>query len=131
MVGWLNIMNTYITFRDLPVYQHALQFSNEVWFMIAKWEWVPKRTIGCQFINAADSISANIAEGFGRYHKKDKIKFYYNTRGSAYESIDWISKSNQRRLLTTEDYQNLNKNIDILPHEINSLISYTNRNLKI
>ncbi|MCK4639103.1 MAG: four helix bundle protein, partial [Bacteroidales bacterium] len=25
---------------------------------------------------AADSISANIAEGFGRYHKKDKIKFY-------------------------------------------------------
>ncbi|MBA4411197.1 MAG: four helix bundle protein [Bacteroidota bacterium] len=47
-----------------------------------------QKTIGAQFIEAADSISANIAEGFGRYHKKDKIKFYYYSRGSTFESTD-------------------------------------------
>lgn len=38
-----------------------------------------------QLRRAASSVTANIAEGFGRYHYKDKIKFYYNARGSVYE----------------------------------------------
>jgi len=41
---------------------------------MVKWDYFAKKTVGEQFIDAVDSISANIAEGFGRYHKKDKIK---------------------------------------------------------
>jgi len=36
---------------------------------------VCKKHVGGQFVEVADSISANIADGFGRYNKKDKIKF--------------------------------------------------------
>lgn len=43
---------------------------------------VIRRLFYFQIINAIDSISANIAEGFGRYGKKDKIKFYYYSFGS-------------------------------------------------
>jgi len=33
-----------------------------------KWDWFAKKHIGGQFVEEVDSISANIAEGFGRYH---------------------------------------------------------------
>ncbi len=39
-----------------------------------------------QLRNAAASIAANIAEGFGRYHHKDNLKFLYNARGSLAET---------------------------------------------
>ncbi|MFA5782022.1 MAG: four helix bundle protein [Bacteroidales bacterium] len=54
--------------------------SNYVWNVVIKWDWFAKRHVGGQFVEAIDSISANIAEGFGRYHKKDKIKFYHYSR---------------------------------------------------
>jgi four helix bundle protein len=41
------------------------------------WQNLAQETIGKQFIRAIDAISANIAEGFGRYSKKDKIRFYF------------------------------------------------------
>jgi four helix bundle protein len=38
-----------------------------------------------QIRRASTSVGANIAEGFGRFHYKEKIKFYYNARGSICE----------------------------------------------
>jgi four helix bundle protein len=40
------------------------------------WPAFNRDTVGKQFVQALDSISANLAEGFGRYNKKDKINFY-------------------------------------------------------
>ena len=50
------------------------------------WTNFQKSTVGHQLVRSADSISANIAEGFGRYHKKDKIKFYRSSMGSTTEN---------------------------------------------
>jgi four helix bundle protein len=41
--------------------------------------------LGSQMRSAVISIPANIAEGFGRLHTKDKINFYVYSRGSSYE----------------------------------------------
>ena len=62
----------YLQLNDLTCYKSAFAFSNEVWDLVIKWDYFAKDTIGKQFVNAADSISANIAEGFGRYHKKER-----------------------------------------------------------
>ena len=45
-----------------------------------------KRTVGYQIIRSADSIAANIAEGYGRYSPKDKANFYRYSRGSFEET---------------------------------------------
>lgn len=43
-----------------------------------------------QLRRASSSITANIAEGFGRYHFKDKIHFYYQSRGSVKEVENFL-----------------------------------------
>ena len=89
--------------NDIESYKIAFKLSNTVWDIVLRWDYFAKNTVGKQFIRAVDSISANLAEGFGRYGKKDKIKFYRYSFGSLYESLDWNEKSHFRKLLTAEE----------------------------
>ncbi len=120
----------YLKVNDIEAYNIAFQLSNQVWKIVMQWPYLAQKTIGAQFIDATDSISANIAEGFGRYHKKDKIKFYHYSRGSSLESIDWLEKSFIRALLDENQYSLFKIELEKLPKSINSLIKYTNLHLK-
>lgn len=120
----------YLKLTDIESYNIGFSFGNKVWEVVAGWPYLAQKTIGAQFIDAADSISANIAEGFGRYHKKDKIKFYHYSRGSVLECIDWLEKSISRNLLTQDQYDELKNELEKLPKAINSLIKYTDQQLK-
>jgi len=75
----------YLQLNNIGAYKIAFNLSNYVWGMVVKWDYFTKDTIGKQFVRAVDSISSNIAEGFGRYSKKDKIKFYRYSYGSIKE----------------------------------------------
>ena len=88
----------YLMLNDLDSYKIAFNLSNKVWDLAVKWDRVGLDTVGKQFIRATDSISANIAEGSGRYTNKDKIKFYRYSYGSLYESLDWNEKAKNRKL---------------------------------
>ncbi|MEO1262355.1 MAG: four helix bundle protein [Bacteroidota bacterium] len=71
----------YLKSGETKAYQTAFHLSTYVWDIILTWEWFPKKTVGGQFAEAIDGISAIIAEGFGRYHKNGKIKFYRYVQG--------------------------------------------------
>jgi four helix bundle protein len=121
----------FLMLNDIDAYKIAFHLSNYVWSLVLNWERLPKYTIGEQFIEASDSISANIAEGFGRYHKKDKIKFYRVSAGSVKECLDWNEKCRARRLITLEQYDHIFGELQKLPEAINRLIKYTNLKLRI
>ena len=121
----------YLQLNDISCYKRALKLSNYVWDIVLTWDWFAKRTVGVQFVTAIDSISANIAEGFGRYGKKDKIKFYFYSFGSVKESFDWTEKSKMRKLLTDEQYNYIFTELKRLPKEINALIKFTREKLTI
>ncbi|MBT3302354.1 MAG: four helix bundle protein [Bacteroidetes bacterium] len=124
-------MAKYLSLEDLSSYKLALELSNYVWDIVVKWEYFEKKTVGEQFVRAADSISANIAEGFGRYGKKDKIKFYRYSLGSLSEVSDWIAKSIHRKLITEKQEKEMLKFSTQLPIELYNLINFTNEKLKI
>jgi len=120
----------YLKLNNLDAYKIAFNLANYVWNIVIKWDIFSKRTIGEQFIRAIDSISANIAEGFGRYFKKDKIHFYRISYGSVNETLDWNEKANIRKLLKEEEYNYILEELKKLPKSINQLIQYTNQKLK-
>ncbi|HET7897995.1 MAG TPA: four helix bundle protein [Flavisolibacter sp.] len=93
--------------EDLDIYQLALDIGEEVWNLVYKWAYFPKTTVGKQFVEAANSISANIAEGHGRYFYKDRKIFCYYSRGSLMETKNWAIKSVKRTLINQPEYEQL------------------------
>lgn len=120
----------YLQLNDIEAYKVSFHLSNYVWNIVCKWDWLAKKTVGVQLITAVDSISANIAEGFGRYFKKDKVNFYRYSFGSTKECMDWNEKSKVRKLITEEEYNYIFSALENLPMKINSLIKYTNEKLE-
>ena len=95
----------HIQLEDLEIYQLARELSKIGWKAYEQFDWQTKKVIGDQFITATDSVGANIAEGYGRYHYLDRIKFLYNSRGSLLEAIHWMSLLKERNLVTEEILQ--------------------------
>src|SRR5258707_5793197 len=58
--------------------------------------------LGDQFLRAARSTTANIAEGYGRFHYLDNAKFCSNARGSCFEVLDHFITSLDEKLLPVE-----------------------------
>jgi four helix bundle protein len=58
-----------------------------------------KYRLGDQLLRAARSTTANIAEGYGRFHYRDNAKFCSNSRGSCCEVLDHLITANDERLI--------------------------------
>ena len=117
-----------IKLEDLEIYILAQQIGEDVWQIVAKWEYFAKRTVGMQFVEAADSISSNIAEGYGRYFYKDRRVFCYYSRGSLLETKNWSAKALQRSLISQLEYDELIGKLLQLHHKLNSYIKKLNVN---
>jgi len=107
---------------DLDIYQMAEELADKVWNICVRWDYFAKDTIGRQMVRAADSISANLAEGHGRYHFKDRLNFCYYARGSLEETKSWLLKAIRRNLITDQKTE-INKIMEILPKKLNAYIS--------
>ncbi len=85
--GWMVkkriMIKKYLKLEDMVAYKKATELADKVYTVVSRWSWFDKRTLGSQWVDSTDSIAGNLAEGFGRFHKKDKEKFYYNARGSS------------------------------------------------
>jgi four helix bundle protein len=108
--------------EDLEIYQLAEQLSDEIWTLCSNWNYFSKDTIGKQLVRACDSISANLAEGHGRYHFKDRLKFCYYARGSLEETRTWLLKASRRKLIGTEETK-IAQIMEVLPKKLNAYIN--------
>jgi len=102
----MEIKKKYIDLKDLEVYQLARELSKTGWDIYNPLDWQTKKTMGDQFITATDSFGANIAEGYGRFHYLDKIKFFYNARASLVEAAShWLELLKERGKISDENHQ--------------------------
>ncbi|MEO8822411.1 MAG: four helix bundle protein [Ginsengibacter sp.] len=84
-------MATYNHFYDLPVFQKCCSFRKNISKLIK--ETFPKSAeyrLKSQLLNLSRSVTANIAEGFGRFHYQENIQFCRHSRGSLTESMDHL-----------------------------------------
>ena len=116
----------YILLKDLEVYNLARELSVIAWEIYSKLDWETKKINGFQFVSSVDSIGANIAEGYSRFHYLDRIKFYYNSRGSFSEANEhWIELLMERRKVIEKDYKRFKSVAIKFSIKLNNFISST------
>ena len=95
--------------EDLRVYTMAEELADLAWEAVRPWESFPKSTVGHQLVRAADSVGANIAEGYGRASPIDHQRFIRIARGSLYEVRHFLRRADKRKLLLREQKLPLQK----------------------
>jgi four helix bundle protein len=108
--------------EDLKLYQECLDFEQEIWNIVNEWEGFNKDTIGKPFLQSADSISGNIASGYGRYNFKDKKHYCYISRGYLLKTKGWVIKSKERELLGEDKTEELIEFIEKIHRMLNAYI---------
>jgi len=114
------------SFENLDVYRLAKKMADEVWSVVADWDYFAKNSVGMQLVDAADSVSANIAEGCGRFNYKDNARFIRIARGSMYETKNWLRRAYRRGLLSDAQIEKLKPILDELLPKLNAYLRSIN-----
>jgi len=112
----------YNDFTEMPVWQKADEIVGEVYKLT---EMLPKRedyALCSQLRDAAISIAGNIAEGFGRGHKKDKINFYFFSRGSCFEVRSHLYSGKTAGYFSDEQIEPIGTKCMKVVEELNKII---------
>lgn len=121
----------FIVLKDLEVYRLARELSRLAWLIYGPLNWRDKKIMGDQFIESTDSIGANIAEGYRRYHYLDRIKFYYNSRSSLSESCcHWLELLLERGKITGVQFEEMNIVAEKLSIKLTNFINSTYRSME-
>ena len=116
-------------FENLRVYRLAEKLAQGCWKLVRTWRTFDRETLGRQLVRAADSIGANIAEGFGRGNGPDHKRFIRIARGSICEVKHWLRLAYGRNLLRDEDVGALKPLIDELAPSLNAYLKAIGRGL--
>ena len=116
-------------FEDLRVYNLAEELEDIIWEIVGKWDYFAKDTIGKQLVNSADSIGANIAEGYGRGSHADNRRFAKISRGSLFEVKHWLRRAYKRKLLSEQEISALQEIIKELTPKLSAYINSISKKL--
>jgi four helix bundle protein len=97
----------YRTFEDLEVYQVAREFRKAMYQVNRRLPAFEKFELGSQIRRAAVSLTNNIAEGHGRFHYLEQLKFCLNARGSLEELLDDLNVCEDESYLSKIEIQPL------------------------
>ena len=119
----------YKSFEEMTVWQKAIDLAVKIHNLT---ERLPRKEdfgLTSQIRDSALSVSGNIAEGFGRNHTRDKLKFYYNARGSLAETKSHLIYGYKVEYFHKLEFEEFSKLIMEVWKEINSLISSLSKRL--
>jgi four helix bundle protein len=120
----------YRSFEEMPLWQLAHSIALDVYRITEKFPRKEDYSLTSQLRRAALSISANIAEAFGRFHYRDKLNFYYNSRGSAYETKSHLIFAHDVGYLQPSERQAVQAKIEDFLYQVNTVIASLRRDLK-
>jgi four helix bundle protein len=121
-------MMPFLPFEDLKVFQLAEQLADEIWDIVITWKYFEKITLGQQWVGAADSVGANIAEGAGRGTPNDNKRFIRISRGSFNETKYWLRRARRRELVNADQVANLQPLIDQIGPSLNAYMKSIGKN---
>lgn len=116
--------NQFRTFEDLEVYQIAREFRKKMYGVARRLPDFEKFELASQIRRAAVSLTNNIAEGHGRYHFADQVRFFLGARGSLQELVDDLNVCNDEKYLGEDEVAELKKEAWRILGLINGYLRY-------
>jgi len=111
-------------FEKLEVWQLSVEFADKVLDLVEKIENSRRHYRLFEQIEASStSVSMNIAEGKGRYSKKEYVHFLYIARGSLFESVTLLIIFEKRQWISQETLKSLKEDAALIGKKLNALIS--------
>jgi four helix bundle protein len=107
-------------FEDLRVLKVAETIADSIWNEVVRWDKFARDVVGGQLARAADSIGANIAESYGRFHYGEKLQFLYYSRGSLFETKYWLNRCLERGLMKADQVNDFGNRLTDVARQLNT-----------
>ena len=120
---YINLKN----FEDLELYKECRKFRQEVSSLIKTFPKEEKYRLTDQLLRCSRSITANIAEGHGRYHYQENIEFCRQARGSLTEALDHLLCALDEKYITENQLDQFRNAYDQCLKLLNGYIYYLKR----
>ena len=109
--------------EELRVLKDAETVADGIWKLVVRWEPFARDVVGGQLARAADSIGANVAEAYGRFHYGEKLQFLYYARGSLFETKYWLKRALSRGLMAADQVQHYALQLTEVARQLNAFAS--------
>ena len=116
----------FIPLQELEVYRMARRLSSMAWVIYQRLTFQQRKVWGDQMLESVDSVGANVAEGYARFHFSEKARFYYISRASLSEGVDhWIDLGFERGVVFDQEFEQINKIKFDIQVRLNNMIKST------
>ena len=115
------------TFEDLDVWKVCRDLKTQIAIMVSTFPKEEQYRLRDQLIRASRSVTANLAEGYGRFHYAENIQFTRQARGSLYEVIDHLTVAQEEKLISDETFASMRESVLRAVLVVNGFIRYLSK----
>lgn len=113
-----------MNFTDLEVWKKSRVFRNKMFKLTKSFPTSEKYSLTDQLLRSSRSITANIAEGHGRFHHQENIRFCRMARGSLFESLDHLICALDCEYINEHYLEEIKLDIEEINRILNGYIGY-------
>ncbi len=114
-------------FEDLDVWNEARKYRKVISELVKKFPMEAKYKLVNQLTRSARSITANIAEGYGRFHYQENIQYCRQARGSLMETLDHLICANDECYIDDSALQKYREHYSLILKLLNGYIAFLKR----
>ncbi|MCK4392917.1 four helix bundle protein [Candidatus Bipolaricaulota bacterium] len=112
------------TFEDLEVWQKGRDLRRDLSQLVKQLPTDEKFRLADQILRASRSVTANIAEGYGRFHYQENIQFCRQARGSLFELVDHLAVALDESYIDEEKFGGFRERVFEIIRMLNGYIKY-------
>lgn len=116
--------NNIRSFEDLVCWQKARELKQYVKVLCEQFPKSEQYLLTAQVKDAYRSVTANIAEGYGRFHFKENTQYCRQSRGSLYEVLDHMIEACDENYITSEQLATFREKFETVKAPLNGYINY-------
>jgi four helix bundle protein len=112
------------SFEELDCWKKAYELRKKLSELVKKFPSDEKYRLTDQVIRSSRSVTANIAEGFGRFHYQEYAQYCRQSRGSLFELVDHLIVARDEKYISEAEYLSLKAEIEGCLIVLNGFINY-------